>query len=309
MVFSSVAGVMGGGGQGTYAAANAYLDAAMAHRRAAGLPGLSLAWGLWERGTGMATHLSTVDHARASRSGVLEMSQAEGLALFDTALRSDASVLVPIKLDLAAIRAAGRTVPHLLRGLVRPGRQQARVAAVDDGGLLRTLRGLAPMQRQAHLIELVRGQVAVVLGHEGTDAVRADTAFREAGFDSLTSVELRNRLSAATGLKLPATLVFDYPTPLELARHLLAELAPKTGDANGIPAGSPAGTGEVDEVRLRHALASVPLTRLREAGLIDALVRLAGVDEPAADAVSEADEQAIAELDVDDLVQLALGDE
>ncbi|MEU0537937.1 type I polyketide synthase, partial [Amycolatopsis tolypomycina] len=263
VVFSSVAGVLGGGGQGPYAAANAFLDAAMASRRAAGLPGLSLAWGLWERSSGMAAHLSDVDHARASRNGVLELTREEGLALFDLALRTDESLLVPIKLDLAAMRAG--TVPVLFRGLVRPARTQARsVSTVDDG-----LAGLAPAEREARLVDLVRGQVAVVLGYDGPDAVRADTAFKHTGFDSLTSVELRNRLRQATGLKLPATLVFDYPNPLAVARFLSARLVPETNGHNGT-------NGD----RLRHALAS------------------AATEEPS-----------IAELGVDDLVQLAFGDE
>ncbi|MGW1306854.1 type I polyketide synthase, partial [Streptomyces sp. NPDC002514] len=306
VVFSSVAGVIGGGGQGNYAAANAYLDAAMAHRRGAGLPGLSLAWGLWERSTGMAAHLSTVDHARAGRGGVLEMTRAEGLAMFDIGLRTDRALLVPIKLDLEAMRADvadGGTLPHLLRGLVRVARPAARAAASTEGdGLVRRLAGLAPAEQEAVLVDVVRGQVAVVLGHAGPEAVRADTAFTDAGFDSLTSVELRNKLRETTGLKLPATMVFDHPTPLVLARHLRAELLPDGA----------AKAHDMDEERLRHALASIPLARLREAGLMDALAELAALGEPdvAAVGVDEADEERpIAELDVDDLVQLAFDDE
>nr|AXL06287.1 beta-ketoacyl synthase [uncultured bacterium] len=267
VVFSSVAGVMGGGGQGPYAAANAFLDAAMASRRAAGLPGLSLAWGLWERSSGMAAHLSEVDHARAGRNGVLELTRAEGLALFDLGLRMAESLLVPIKLDLAAMRAG--TVPVLFRGLVRPSRTQARSASTVDRGLTGRLAGLPAAEQAAVLVDLVRGQVAVVLGYDGPEAVRPDTAFKDTGFDSLTSVELRNRLREATGLKLPATLVFDYPNPLAVARYLGARLVP---ESNGN------GNGHGD--RLRHALASV------------------ATEEPS-----------IAELGVDDLVQLAFGDE
>jgi len=276
VVFSSVAGVIGGGGQGNYAAANAFLDAAMADRRAAGLPGLSLAWGLWERSTGMAAHLSTVDHARASRGGVLEMTRAEGLDMFDLGLRMGESLLVPIKLDLAALRAAGGTVPHLLRGLVRTGRQQAR-AAVQDEGLVRRLAGLVPADQETLLVDLVRGQVAAVLGHAEPEAVRADTAFKDTGFDSLTSVELRNRLRAATGLKLPATLVFDYPNPLVLARHLRTELLPDAGATR--------------DVQAKPAVLGAP-------------------DLGAMDEFDEAcDERSIADMDVDDLVQLAFSDE
>nr|AXL05419.1 beta-ketoacyl synthase [uncultured bacterium] len=271
VVFSSVAGVLGGGGQGNYAAANAFLDAAMASRRAEGLPGLSLAWGLWERSLGMASHLSTVDHARASRGGVLEMTAAEGLDMFDAGLRMGESVLVPIKLDLAALRAAGGMVPPLLRGLVRTGRQQARAAAAPGTGLVNRLAGLVPADQEALLVDLVRGQVAAVLGYSGPDGVRADMAFKDAGFDSLTSVELRNKLRDVTGLKLPATLVFDYPTPLVVARYLRARLAPEGDTTTEVPA---------------------------------------AFAEPDVGALDETfDERSIAEMDVDDLVQLAFSDE
>ncbi|MET8851707.1 type I polyketide synthase [Amycolatopsis sp. NPDC004625] len=268
-VFSSVAGVMGGGGQGPYAAANAFLDAAMAHRRAAGLPGLSLAWGLWERSSGMAAHLSEIDHARASRNGVLELTRAEGLALFDLALRTGESLLVPIKLDLAAMRTG--PIGVLFRGLVRPGRTQARSGSAVDKGLAGRLAGLDPADREEILVDLVRGQVAVVLGYDGPEAVRPDTAFKDTGFDSLTSVELRNRLREATGLKLPATLVFDYPNPLAVARYLGARLVPESNGHNG---------NGPDRRRLVPVVAE-------DAG----------------------EERAIADLGVDDLVQLAFGDE
>ncbi|WP_329011218.1 SDR family NAD(P)-dependent oxidoreductase [Micromonospora rifamycinica] len=301
VVFSSVAGVVGGGGQGSYAAANAFLDAAMAHRRAAGLPGLSLAWGLWERSVGMAAHLSIVDHARASRGGVLELSRADGLALFDAALRTDQALLVPIRLDPQAMRAdvaAGGAVPSLLRGLVRAGRQQARAAVASHDSLARRLAGLVPAEQEALLLDLVRGQVAAVLGHTDPQDVRADVAFKDVGFDSLTSVELRNRLREATGLKLPPTLVFDYPNPSALAHHLRTRLRPEDT--------APAADSGVDEARLRQALASVPLARLRAAGLVDALLELAVTDEPDDGAVAERE---VGDLDVDDLVEMVLGGE
>ncbi|MFJ9034711.1 SDR family NAD(P)-dependent oxidoreductase [Streptomyces sp. NPDC102274] len=236
VVFSSIAGVFGGAGQGNYAAANAFLDGLMAGRRAAGLPGLSLAWGLWEETLGMATHLSSVDQARASRGGVLPISAVEGMELFDAAVGSGQALLVPVKLDLRGLRAgaaAGGEVPHLLRGLVRSGRQLVHAAGTGDERrrLADRLVGLAAAEQEALLLDLVRAQAAVVLGHAGPEAVRADAAFRDAGFDSLTSVELRNRLREGTGLKLSATLVFDYPNPLALARHLRDEF----GDVVQVP--------------------------------------------------------------------------
>nr|AXL06385.1 polyketide synthase [uncultured bacterium] len=223
VVFSSGSGVFGSPGQGNYAAANAFLDAAMASRRAAGLPGLSLAWGLWERATGMTAHLGGADQARMSRGGVRPITAEEGMALFDAAVGAPHALLVPVKLDLREVRAGG-AVPHLLRGLVRGGRRQAQTSSTRDNQLVRRLAGLAAPEQEALLVELVRNQVAAVLGHAGPDAVRADTAFKDAGFDSLTSVDLRNRLRESTGLKLPATLAFDHPTPLVLARYLRAEL-------------------------------------------------------------------------------------
>ncbi|MEU0744717.1 type I polyketide synthase, partial [Streptomyces sp. NPDC006134] len=235
VVYSSASSVFMGAGSGNYAAANAFLDGLMAHRRAAGLPGLSLSWGPWEQVTGMAGNIDDLTRTRMGRregrGGVLALPSAEGMELFDTALGSGHALLVPVKLDLRAVRAdaaaAGSTVPHLLRGLVRTGRQQARSTGGAGGQrkLADRLAGLPAAKQEALLLDVVRAQAAVVLGHSGPEGVRPDTAFNEAGFDSLTSVELRNRLREATGTKLPATLVFDHPTPQALARFLRAELA------------------------------------------------------------------------------------
>ncbi len=232
IVYSSASSIFMGAGSGGYAAANAFLDGLMTARRAAGLPGMSLAWGPWEQLTGMADTIDDLTLSRMSRregrGGVRALGSAEGMALFDAALSAGQALLVPIELDLREVRAdaaGGGTVPHLLRGLVRAGRQAARTASGEDGGLVRRLAGLTVAEQEALLLDLVRGQVAVVLGHADSSGVRADAAFKEAGFDSLTSVELRNRLREATGLKLPATLVFDHPNPLVLARHLREELA------------------------------------------------------------------------------------
>nr|WP_206791062.1 type I polyketide synthase [Amycolatopsis sp. MtRt-6] len=223
-VFSSASGVFGSAGQGNYAAANAYLDAVVANRQAAGLPGTSLAWGMWQQDDGMTARLGRSDQARASRGGVLAITATEGMDLFDAAVGSGQALLVPLKLDLKSTRAARAEVPHLLRGLVRAGRQQARAAAAGTGGLVRDLAGRTPAEQESLLLDLVRGQVALVLGHAGPESVLEHTVFSDAGFDSLTAVELRNRLRETTGLKLPATLVFDYPTPVALARHLRDEL-------------------------------------------------------------------------------------
>ncbi len=238
VVFSSAAALMGSAGQGNYAAANAFLDGLMTARRAAGLPGLSLAWGLWEQTAGLTANLSETDQARMSRGGVLAMSQAEGLDILDLGLHADQALLVPIKLDLKTLRtnaAAGGEVPHLLRGLVRVGRRVARAAAGDGGGLVRRLAGLSADEQESVLLSVVQGEAGGVLGFSGPELAQGTRGFSDIGFDSLTAVELRNRLSAATGVKLPATLVFDYPTPLALARHLREELGDQLGEA-GAPA-------------------------------------------------------------------------
>ncbi|MFD5544772.1 beta-ketoacyl synthase N-terminal-like domain-containing protein, partial [Streptomyces sp. NPDC127079] len=213
-------------------------DALMAHRRAAGLPGVSLAWGLWEQSTGLTAHLSETDQARMSRGGVLPLAPAEALALLDTGLRAEHTLLVPIKLDLRSLRAdaaSGSTVPHLLRGLVRSGRRLARAGAGDGSDLFRRLAGLPEAEQEAVLLGIVQAEATAVLGFNASELAQGTRGFSDIGFDSLTAVELRNRLGAATGVKLPATLIFDYPTPVALARYLREELGDDTAGATATP--------------------------------------------------------------------------
>ncbi|MEU0839172.1 SDR family NAD(P)-dependent oxidoreductase [Streptomyces sp. NPDC005962] len=228
VLFSSAAGTFGGPGQANYAAANSFLDALARHRHAQGLPATSLAWGLWAEASGMTGELEATDKSRMSRSGVQGLSSDEGLALFDAAQDVGDAFLVPMQLDLASLTGARvEMVPPLLRGLVRGGttRRTAESGAAGDGAsLVERLVRLAPAEREQLLLDLVRGQVAMVLGHDSPDAVEASRAFRDLGFDSLTAVEFRNRLGGAAGLRLPATLVFDYPTPTALAGYLRDEL-------------------------------------------------------------------------------------
>ncbi|CAL2066875.1 MULTISPECIES: type I polyketide synthase [Streptomyces] len=222
VVFSSVSGILGSAGQGNYAAANTFLDAFAESRRAQGLPATSLAWGLWEQGGGMADRLDQADLTRLKRLGLAPIAMDEGLRLFDAALALDRATVVPLRLDLGGLQG---TVPPVLRGLRGPARGTARRTAqsAPKGALGERLAGLPAAEREQVVLDLVRGEVAAVLGHSSTQAVQPEHAFQDAGFDSLTSVELRNRLNAATGLRLPATLVFDHPTPLALSRFLLAE--------------------------------------------------------------------------------------
>ena len=223
VLFSSAAGTMGAPGQGSYAAANAFLDALAGYRRARGLAGVSIAWGLWERESELTATLGEAGAARLARSGVLGLSDEEGVALFDRACASGESLLVGVRLDMAVVRRQARSggLPGLLRGLVR----SVSVRRGGDGGLLAgRLAGVGEAERRGIVLELVRGEAAAVLGHAGARAIASERAFKELGFDSLTAVELRNRLNAATGLQLPATLVFDHPTPAAVAEFVLGEI-------------------------------------------------------------------------------------
>ncbi|HKS44583.1 MAG TPA: SDR family NAD(P)-dependent oxidoreductase, partial [Amycolatopsis sp.] len=247
VLFSSAAGILGNPGQANYAAANAFLDELARRRRAAGLPAVSLAWGHWAQASALTRHLGETDLARHRRAGMSGLGSEEGLALFDTALHAGEAVLLAAKLDLAALRTGTRPVPPLLRGLVRPRRRAARTAA-GDGGLAGRLAGLAPAERDQYLLDLVRAHAATVLGHARADKVDSARAFKEAGFDSLTAVELRTRLSAATGITLSPTVVFDYPTPAALAVHLGAELAGERGPVASPPPIALAASGHDDPV-------------------------------------------------------------
>ncbi|MFB9595149.1 type I polyketide synthase [Saccharothrix longispora] len=220
VLFSSAAGVLGAAGQGNYAAANAFLDALAEHRRAAGLPAVSLAWGAWTGG--MAGELDEAARARMARAGLPPLTVEQGLELFDAALTADRAALLPLRLDTAALRALDE-VPPLLRDLV-PARRAAARRANPTTRLGRDLAGRPPAEQERALLAAVSSAAAHVLGHADASAVPADRTFQELGFDSLTAIDLRNRLDAATGLTLPPTLVFDHPTPLALAAHLRAEL-------------------------------------------------------------------------------------
>ncbi|RGC65728.1 Erythronolide synthase, modules 1 and 2 [Micromonospora sp. MW-13] len=244
VVFSSVAGVLGSPGQAAYAAGNAFLDALAVHRRRAGLPAVSLAWGMWDT-PGMAASLGEAGRTRSTtRGGLAAMSAETGLALFDAAVSGGRSALVPAVIDVAALRAAAGTgmVPPMLRALV--GATTIRRQAGQGATWATRIAGLAPEEARAQVDVLIRGLVAQVLGHGGAESVPADRAFRELGFDSLTAVDLRNRVNAASGLRLPSTLVFDYPTPQALAAHVHAELA---GAGSGVAASGARTTTGLDE--------------------------------------------------------------
>ncbi|MEU1288816.1 type I polyketide synthase [Kitasatospora sp. NPDC005856] len=233
VLFSSAAATFSSPGQGNYAAANAYLDSLAAHRRAAGLPAQSLAWGLWAQPSGMTGHLGEAELERMSRGGMLPLSERDGLALFDDALTVPAPLVVPAGLDLTVLRGQA-PVPHLLRALVRPAaRRAARSRTGSDGGkLTERLAALSEADRRRTVLDLVRAQIAGVLGHSSGERVDPELPFSKLGFDSVTAVELRNRLYQASGLRLPATAVFDYPTADALAERMRALLLPEAEAAD-----------------------------------------------------------------------------
>ncbi|WP_371681559.1 type I polyketide synthase [Streptomyces sp. NBC_01276] len=251
VLFSSFAGTVGGAGQGNYAAANACLDALAEQRRGDGLPATSIAWGAWAD-SGLATGSDAVT-ARMRRGGLLPMAPDLAMTALQQALDRDETTLVVAGVDWERFTAAfvtGRPSP-LLTGVPEV---RTVLAALDEGraagtSLRDTLPGLPAEARERTLLDLVRTHVAAVLGHGTAQEVATGRAFREAGFDSLTAVELRNRLSTATGLTLPATVVFDHPNPAALAAYLLAELC---GDAG---ADGPSALAEF--ARFERALARI----------------------------------------------------
>ncbi|MET9610663.1 SDR family NAD(P)-dependent oxidoreductase [Streptomyces sp. NPDC006512] len=228
ILFSSIAGTFGNPGQGNYAAANAFLDALAQHRHAQGLPAHSLAWGLWAQSGDMLGHLAQDDLAWMKRAGIQPLPSALGLALLDAATTLDDPHLVPVRLETATLRheAASGMLRPLFRGLVRTAARKAAAGpdTSGSGGLAQRLSGLGQDEQSRVLLDLVRAQVATVLGHATPETIAAGRPFKELGFDSLTAVELRNRLNAATGRRLPATLVFDHPTPGQLTEHLRGEI-------------------------------------------------------------------------------------
>jgi pimaricinolide synthase PimS1 len=301
VMYSSAGGMVLAAGQANYAAANVFLDALAGHRRAEGLAATSLAWGLWEGTAGAGSEVSEVDLQRMTRSGLPELSFEDGLTLFDAALRSAEAVLVPIKVNLPALRARQDEIPALLRGLARTTVRKPAVA--ETASLERDLAGLPEAERARTVLDLVRSHVAAVLGHENMAAIEPGRGFTELGLDSLAAIELRNRLQTATGLRLPATLMFDYPNSQALAGFLLAELAPAGMFADVT----------LDDSVIRAMLASISLEKVREAGMLQMLLEMADLTASDASAVPGmgpdmgADKvDAIGSMAIDDLVRAVL---
>jgi acyl transferase domain-containing protein/acyl-CoA synthetase (AMP-forming)/AMP-acid ligase II/acyl carrier protein len=232
ILYSSAAGALGSPGQANYAAANAFLDGLAAHRRANGLAAVSLAWGRWEKETGMTVGLSDQDRARSQRLGVAALSDERGLELFDLACAIDRPVLFPIHLDAAALRKRAHAgwLPAIMRGLIQTPRRTS-----DDvkGTFATKLQDIPESDRDNAILDLVLGQTASLLGYASAEAIDPLLRFTDIGVDSLQAVDLRDRLRQATGARLTSTIAFDYPTPDAMAKHLRERMA---GTASGAKA-------------------------------------------------------------------------
>ncbi|AGP55846.1 hypothetical protein M271_21610 [Streptomyces rapamycinicus NRRL 5491] len=279
VLFSSAVATMGAAGQANYAAANAFLDALAQRRRAAGLAGTSLAWGLWASESGITGTLDATDRRRMSRTGVVPLADAEGLRLLDAALSTDRPLAVPIRLDLAALRARpAELLPPLFHGLV-PVPAAGTAANGSVPSLAQRLAGASEAERELQLSDFVREQVAAVLGHASSAAVDPHRTFGELGFDSLAAVEFRNRLTAATGLRLPATLIFDQPTTSALVSHLAERIVPD-GTASVLPL-----LAELD--RIEDDLAALSRNDVARARLTVRLQELLSMVDGAGGAISD----------------------
>jgi polyketide synthase 12 len=296
VMFSSMAALVGGSGQANYSAANAFLDALAVHRRAAGLPAMSLGWGLWEQSSAMTDKLSTADLARLGRDGILALPLDDALRLLDDALVAGPPYLAAARIDRAALRvkAADHTLPPMFRDLVGSTRRRVDdtlAAAQSKSMLSQRLQNLTPDEQRSVLLDLLRSHMATVLGLPHPEAIHPELAFQDHGFDSLTAVELRNRLKTATGLTLSPTLIFDYPNPAKLADYIRSQLVDEQ-DAGGERV-------EPGEAELSRAVASIPIKRLRQAGVLDLLLQLASAgDRP----LSVGTEQNFADMDLQQLL-------
>jgi polyketide synthase 7 len=305
VLFSSIAGAVGSPGQANYAAANACLDAIAERRRARRQTATSVAWGVWGGG-GMANPAAA---ARARSGGVLAMPPQLAVTALDLVLAQDQPTAVVADVDWAKFTPGftlSRPSPLLteiaeaqqaLEGLGVSGSADAQTTG--PGPLVERLAGLPAAEQDQLVLELVCQEAAVVLGHASAAGVRPGVAFRDAGFDSLTAVEFRNRLAVATGQQLPATLVFDYPTPQALAGWLRTVI---------VPAGEEDVDASAEEAEIRRALAAIPLARLRGAGLMGPLLRLAEFqyEEPASE--DEEDETDLIDaMDAESLIRMAHG--
>ncbi|QMU69828.1 acyltransferase domain-containing protein [Streptacidiphilus sp. P02-A3a] len=302
VLYSTLAAALGSPGAGDRAggprgAQAGFLQALAAQRQAAGLPAVALAWGPPTR--------AEQPSALPELAALAELAEGDALALLDLVLERDEAVLVPARLNLGRLRApadagAGREPAPIWRGLV--GTVTATETEADHSEVAEALRGqlatLSPEDQERTLLTLVRAHVAAVLGQGSPEAIEPRRAFSDLGFDSMIAVELRNRLNAATGLKLPATVVFDYPTTAAVAEYLRESLV-----LDG------AGGADAEEETLRRILATTAISRFRDAGILDALLRLADPDSATPESDGDSRAEDIDGLDAESLVRMALDSE
>jgi acyl carrier protein len=286
-------------GQANYAAANAILDALAERRRAAGLQATSIAWGAWGGG-GMADGAGADEAAQRAGVSAMDPELACETMLRLVMASEPTAVVAEVALD-RFVAAFGTARPSaLLREFPGYDRMVAATSAPADtaaeGGLRYRLAALSANRRLETVVDLVRTHAAQVLSYPDTDAVGAERSFRDLGVDSLGAVELRNQLNSVTGLSLSATLVFDHPTPTSLAEHVLGQLIPEDGEAAG---------ADGEEAEIRALLANVPLTQLRDIGVLEPLLQLA-VRGEAALAGDDTSDESIDSMTVADLVRAAL---
>jgi acyl transferase domain-containing protein/NADPH:quinone reductase-like Zn-dependent oxidoreductase/acyl carrier protein len=262
VLFSSAAGLLGGPGQASYAAANTFLDALAAHRQAQGLPATAIAWGPWQQNTGMTAKLATSDRARIARSALRPLATVDALALLDRAKNTADALLLAARLDTVALRSRPDQAPALLQTLA-PARPQT--VAARSGSLARQLASASPADHARLLLDAIRLEIATVLGHDSRDAIAPSAAFKDLGLDSLAAIELSNRLAAATELRLTPTLIFNHPTPLRLAEHIKQAIQPATSTTTG---------RGLDDEQARQLLSEIPIQRLRDSGLLEQLANL-----------------------------------
>ncbi|MEV0391450.1 type I polyketide synthase, partial [Nonomuraea sp. NPDC050643] len=226
VLYSSIAGTLGSPGQANYAAANTFLDALAHHRHANGQPATSLAWGLWTQTSTMTSNLTTTDHHRITQTGITPLSTTDAHSLLDATLATPETLAIPAHLNLTHLRAPDGTLPPILRSLAPAHRTTQSTAATPttSSELQRQLAAQSESEQHQTLLALVQSHAGATLGHTSPTHLNANHPFQQLGFDSLTAIELRNRLTTTTGLRLPATLIFDHPTPTALAQHLHQQL-------------------------------------------------------------------------------------
>ncbi|MEE3650594.1 MULTISPECIES: type I polyketide synthase [unclassified Brenneria] len=304
VLYSSSAGTLGSPGQGNYSAANRTLDALAHNRRSQGLPATSLAWGWWQPVTGLSSQLSNTDNARIARTGLAPITPEHGHAMIDAALTLPYAALTAAPLNPQMLRKNSRSgsLHPLLERLAGPA--SARRASADNQkapDLRQSLAALEPAARLKQLQTAIAVNIAAILGLDDASRLAPEQSFKESGIDSLMALELRNRLATASGLRLPATLTYDYPTPAALAEYLDEQLFAGLDTAS-----DPSATEEKEEARIRDILAAIPLSRLRDTGLLDMLLQ-AGDD--AASPAKNAENnrvKSIQSASTDELVSLAL---